>query len=256
MHCIRKPSTLLMAAALAAAAASGAQAENHQQPTFVPVDMMSCSFKEGKDWDDLEALNKTFIKWLKQQDPVYTYWIFTPRYHESNEFDFAWLGGWADGNAMGAGWDAWVKSGGGDAGEAFAETVECSASLATSLEVTRVEGAWPATGITWFARCELQGDATIFDALAAHQTAAVEMNSMAPPSSSWLFLPALGQGDPDFDYWHVQAWDSYASLGAGFEAYFNGGGWSTDAQIGLNEVEMCDLPNLYDFRLMYDPASP
>jgi hypothetical protein len=261
MHCIRNDSALLLAAALAAplaaGIASGAQADNHEQPTFVPVDMMTCSFKEDKDWDDLENLNKAFIKWVKQQeDSGYTYWIFTPRYHEGSDFDFAWLGGWADGNAMGAGWDAWVNSGGGNAGAAFAETVDCNASLAASLEVTRVQGAWPETGITWFARCELEDDATIFDALAAHKTAATEMNSMAPPSSSWLFLPLLGEGDPDFDYWHVQAWNSYASLGAGFEAYFNGGGWSTEAQIGLSEVEMCELPNLYDFRLMYDSASP
>lgn len=247
-----KVSTLMLAGLVAGGLSANAQADHHEGPTFAPVDLMACSFKEDKGWGDLEDLNKAFIKWVKKQgEKGYTYWIFTPRYHENNDMDFAWIGGWADGNAMGRGWDAWMEDS-GDVGEMFAETAECNQSLAASLEVTRVEGPWPEEGISWFARCDLQDDATLFDALDAHKKASSKMSGMAPPSSSWLFLPALGFGDAEFDYYHVQAWDSTAALGAGFEAYFNGGGWSTEEQTALNEIEMCESANLYNFRLMYD----
>ena len=74
------------------------------------------------------------------------------------------------------------------------------------------------------------------------------MAELGSPSFSWAFLPALGFGDVKFDYYHVESWASYADLGAGFDGYFNKGGWKTDNE-AMTGTASCGSPNLYDFHL-------
>jgi len=46
----------------------------------------------------------------------------------------------------------------------------------------------------------------------------------------------------------VESWEDFATLGAGFDAYFNQGGWMKANEL-MDGVTRCASPNLYRYRL-------
>lgn len=225
-------------------------ADNHDEMSFNANEIAACSMKEGKDRDDLKDLTKDFNRWLKKNDTGYTYFFLNSHYHEDPEAaDFYWVGSWEDGAGMGAGYDSWRNDSDG-LGEKFDETVDCDFSMTPSTTISEGEGGPWEEGVVWFQRCEIGEDSSLSDAIAAHRGASEAMAEMGEVSSSWAFLPGLGFGDAEFDYYHVKAWPSYSALGAGFDNYFNKGGWKAAAE-NQGDVVECASPNLYTYRLMY-----
>jgi hypothetical protein len=53
----------------------------------------------------------------------------------------------------------------------------------------------------------------------------------------------------EMDYYQVPTWPSYREIGAGFDNFFNKGGWKLQAEV--NEKAECASPNLYHFRLVH-----
>lgn len=232
------------------ALAQGAQADSHAEALqFGPAELMACSFKEDKGWSDLKDLIKDFNDWADDNDKDYSFWTITPRYREDNEMDFVWLGSWSSGAMMGSGWDAWIEDD-DDVGKAFNETADCVSSLTAVTPIHIADENWmkEKRGVLWFAQCSMEEGKSLADAVAGHHTTDAAMTKMGSPTNSWAFVPALGAGDLKFDYYHVASWADYASVGAGFDAYFNGGGWQVAAE-AEGDVLDCRSPNLYDFRL-------
>lgn len=231
-----------------------AQADHHMEMQFGANHMMTCSYNEGKDSSDLTKATNAFTKWVKKTANDYTYYILTPAFHEdSSQWDYAMIGSWPSGAGMGSGYDAWMADDDG-VGAMFADVATCDASLAAVTPIVMPEdgeGPWE-SGIVWFSRCDIDDGSGLAEAVGAHRRMAKAMSDMGEVSASWAFLPALGFGDIDFDYYHVQAWPSYGQLGSGFDAYFNKGGWKTQAAAQEDVVE-CSSPNLYDFRTMHSP---
>ncbi|GEM_PF-702681 len=247
-----KISGLLVSTGVLCVAAIGVQAQDDQEMRFAPSELMLCSFKEGQGNGDLKGLTKAFNKWLNKNDTDYTYYLLRPQYHEdSADWDFAWIGSWSDGAGFGAGYDAWLKDDDG-VGEQFEELMDCNYSMASVTPISVPEnGPWE-RGVVWFQRCEREDGVGLSDAIGAHRSSAqalAEMAEMGETAASWAFLPALGFGDVDFDYYHVQAWPSHGALGASFDNYFNKGGWKPVAEAEDGKME-CQSPNLYTFRLM------
>jgi hypothetical protein len=81
------------------------------------------------------------------------------------------------------------------------------------------------------------------------------MQEMGVEAQSWAFVPTLGFGNAKWDYYHVATFDSYAALGAGFDANYNKGGWKARAE-PMAGVASCASPNLYDFRIKMQGAAP
>jgi len=224
-----------------------AHAQDGTALEFTPVEMMACSFKEDKEWDHLDKLTEAFNKWLKKGDKDYTYWTFEPVFREDNELDFAWIGGWTSGAMFGKSWDNWFDDD-NDVGKLFNETADCVNSLASVTTIRAPADGWPEAGVTWFSRCTLEEGVSLRDAASAHGAMGSAMADMGSPAASWLFLPALGFGDVEFDYYHVESWDDFATLGAGFDAYFNQGGWMKANEL-MDDVTQCASPNLYRYKL-------
>jgi hypothetical protein len=237
-------------------AATTAQAADTMETEmrFAPVELFACTFNDGQDMDDLMDVSKSFNKWLEKNDPGYTYWVLTPRYRETgSEMDFAWIGSWADGASMGGGYDSWVADDGGTGAE-FAEVMDCDYSLSSVTEIHVPEGDWPEQSVVWFSRCEREDDVSLADAVGAHRMAGKGMmEAGAPEAASWVFLPGLGFGDVDFDYYQVVSWPTYTGFGSAFDAFFNNGGWKAQTEAMTDTVE-CQSPNLYDSRLMHAPG--
>lgn len=243
-------SGMLATAGVLSVVALPAQADHHMELKFAPSEMMTCAYKDGKDRDDLDKLTKAFSKWAKKNDPDYTFYILSPNFHEGAEdWDFAWIGSWSSGTGMGTGYDAWVKDN-GDVGPMFDDVMDCNSSLAAVTPISAPDDGDPwERGVVWFSRCELQGDAGLGEAVAAHRAMSDAMTKMGETSVSWAFVPALGFGDAEMDYYQVQAWPSYSEIGAGFDNFFNKGGWKPQAEV--NEKAECASPNLYNFRLVH-----
>jgi hypothetical protein len=59
----------------------------------------------------------------------------------------------------------------------------------------------------------------------AYQTETGYMNG------TWVFFPAYGGGDEDFDFKMVNAWDSHAERGRDYDLYANAGGYQKRREI-------------------------
>jgi len=233
-----------VAAALAVAGATAAPAFAQNAKSAKPVELYACTFKEGKGFGDLENANKGLKKWASKHSRGYNAWMITPQFRTGEDaFDVGFIGAYASAEQFGSQMQKWVHES-GDVSQAYTDALDCSHGLMASYTVLAPEGE-PAGGVVWFARCSLDEDSSMADAMASHTTVSNMMVEMEAPGASWMFAPSLGGGDAEFDYYHVAAWPSYAALGKAFEAYMNGGGIAR-ANTAMDDVAHCSSPNLYD----------
>lgn len=223
------------------------QADSHMEAQYVPAHINACTFRDGKGWSDLEALNEAFLGYIGDEPTDYSYWILTPRFRESTDMHFGWLGSWNSGEGFGAGFDGWAADG-GEVQQMFYETAECGSNMVAIAPISADPEDPPTNGVVWFSRCTLDDDASMEDAMKAHAEGSAAMRELGVEAQSWAFVPTLGFGDAKFDYYHVAAFDSYADLGNGFDANFNKGGWKARME-PMEGVVSCASPNLYDFRI-------
>ncbi len=191
-----------------------------------PVEAFFCNMQEGKTMKDLMDVSKRFSKWAAKNDPDYSAWILTPRFGQfMNMSQVVWLGSNENGNNMGKGLDAWVKTG-GDIQDEFDEVLDCMAhGLASSIEINAPDGS-PGDGVVMFAECEIDDGSDWSKAVEGHKKASTAMRSLGAKNSNWLFFPMIGgAADRDFDYWAVATFQSWTDYFAAYEIYVNGGGW-------------------------------
>jgi len=228
--------------------------DHHMEMQFVPAHINVCSFRDGKDWGDLDKLNEEFAEFVGEEGTDYSYWILTPRFREDSEMHFAWLGSWNSGAGFGAGFDNWAANA-GKLEQMFADTADCGSNMMAITPIVADPENGPTDGVVWFSRCTLEDDKGLGDAVAAHAKGSAAMMEMGVQAQSWAFLPVLGFGDAEHDYYHVATFDSYTGLGAGFDANFNMGGWKARAE-SMDGVASCASPNLYDFRIKMQGQQP
>ena len=228
-------------------------ASQEQSVKAGPVELFACTFREGKNYDDLLKLNEKFAKWASKNDPSYSAWTMTPNFRQNEgDFDIGWIGGWADGGAaMGRGQDKWFSSNGG-LGEAYWEVIDCSHSLVSSVPINAPVGA-PDNGLVMFASCTLEEGKTAKDSYPAHKKFSAEMVSKGAKGQSWLMYPALGFGDTDFDYYAVTSFRNYEELGEAWDLYTNGGGHEA-AEGAMAGLVSCDSPRVYNASLVVGNA--
>ena len=232
--------------AVAVTASMPASADNHEQANVDPVDMYMCTFREGKGFEDLDKLDARWKKWAAKNDPGQSAWRLVPMLRATDDpFAVGYLGSWTSGEAMGAGMDAWA--GGGDLLEDYEATIECKRALAASVEVNAPNGP-PENGVVWFSSCTVNEGSTLEDAYKAHSAVSAAMREMGGKAQSWLFYPSLGFGDVPFDYYSVVTFNSMSELGAGWEMYYNKGGWKKAAD--MNDAADCDSPRVYSANAM------
>jgi len=232
------------------------QAQDQQNPKFVPIEMYTCQYNKGKGSKDLQRVVDKWNKWTDENDSTpYTAWLLTPFiFDSSNNFDVGWIGAWPDGNAMGTSLATWLEKGGNLQGE-FDRVIDCSShATAASVMIKPPGGDWPGeTGMTVFADCNIAEGKTVQDAMAAHNEWVKHLNDNGSKAGLWVFWPGFGsneKGDDigpsgiSYDYKIVGAHPDMRSIGADWESFTNGGGWRK-AQELTNGVLQCDSPRVY-----------
>ena len=238
--------TTVGAAVFAALAITPAQADDHM--TAQPVELYACTFRDGKGMKDLEKANANFKKWAADNTSGHNAWMITPQFRSMDtEFHVGWIGAYQTAEDFGASTDKWVNAS-GSVSQAYYDAVECSHAMMSSY-ATGGQGAAPGDGVVWFSRCSLEDDASVADAAAGHARVADMMEGMGAGGSSWIFVPGLGSGDAEFDYYHVAAWPSYPAFAKAWEAYVNGGGMAKAMELHEG-VSNCKSPNMYDAQLI------
>ena len=254
--------TRIIVTAIAALLASGAsiaqdkKAEAAAAPAMVPVEIFTCNWRDGKDQGDLAKLNARLKEMMDKNNAPYSAWTLTPQFRAGEDgFDIAWLGSWTSGAAMG---DMVDSRGGGEAAELFKSynsVVDCSGGhmLMSSATIHAPDGP-PDDGVVMFSSCTVDEDSNMEAAMKAHAKGSADMRGRGSKGYSWIFHPALGFGETDFDYYMVVAMDNYAALGKAFDVYMNGGGWGARQKL-YDGVVSCDSPRVYDAKLVRKPAS-
>jgi hypothetical protein len=225
-----------------------------------PVELFACKWREGKGMDDLLKVTERWKQWADENAPGYDAWILTPYFVSGNDpMDVGWIGSWRTSADMAAQMGSWMTADEGIGAE-FDKVVDCSDShaLMASYPLQPRTGP-PGSGPVWFASCSLQDGVEVDKAIEAHarnvailrdRESGVQRQGNVKTGvkmSSWVFVPALGAGDLDFDYYSVVYHGTYADLGANFDQYFNSGGMKR-AWANMKDVARCDNPHLYDAR--------
>lgn len=225
----------------------GAPLAQAQQPQGVPVDFLACNFRDGKGRADLEKAAATFRKWANEKDIAYAAWNLYPQYHPGLNFDVGWMGAWPDGEAFGVSMERWKAAETAEIRESIGEVLDCSGihQLAVSLPINAPEST-PQDGILMSYQCTLNDGVSMSQAYAAHLEAGTLMKSMGSLSVSWMFQPAIGAGDIDYDYLHAVVFYRYSDLGAAMDMHINGGGRAAQQKV-LSKVSSCQTPVIFDF---------
>lgn len=229
---------------------TSAQEAAEGRPNFAPVEIYACDFNKGKDQADLDKVIVSWNKWMDEtgKEP-YSAWVYTADYNSPDySFDIAWLGAWPDGNTMGRLGDTYMTSGGAIA-EAFAKVMTCGAhSNWASMQIRDGASEAGKDAVLQFADCTVGEGSTMaasLDALGNMNAYQAEQGSLA---SQWVFFPVFG-GNVDYDFKMVTAHANYASLGADYERYGNGGGFMKAAEI-IGDKFDCGTARVYRSKMV------
>jgi hypothetical protein len=169
------------------------------------------------------------------------------QYHNGAGFNVGCLGAWPDGEAFGVSVEKCQSTAEGRALQAeFNALIDCSGrhELAASLPINSSD-CIPKDGVVTFYQCSLKDGKTLSHAYTAHLATGTAMKAMGSMGLSWMFQPALGAGDIDFDYYHVVAFYRYSDMGITMEMFANGGGNQKQTSF-LSPVASCETPTVFD----------
>jgi hypothetical protein len=213
----------------------------------IPVEMFVCDYKDRKDAGDYQKVTDRWTAFMDENGvDDYAAWMLTPYFYGGDQdFDFIWMGAYADGNAMGADYDTWLRDG-GDINEAFGEVADCRAHIMHSSAMYKApaNNETPTSGIITMMNCKLNEGRRYADVKKAELKWAEYLTSNGSSAGFWHWFPAYGGGDSDFDYKVVFAYNNFTELGADFERAANGGGREAGEEI-FADVDDCDDARIY-----------
>jgi hypothetical protein len=226
-------------------------------PRWIPVETWTCDFNAGKSMADLEPVIDAWSKWAdKRGFTDYFASILTPNYYGELPFDIGWLGAWKDGNAMGAGTDAWVNTG-GKVSAMFAEVITCDSHsnfVSTMIKPPVSENEeGDKTFVLDFTNCTIR-DGQDFEAAMAGLTAwAGHQGANGFQNSTYMMFPVFGETNDDYSFKIVEGHDNHTTFGADYELMSNGGHWQKQEEL-LSGALKCDSPRVYDARVIREMA--
>lgn len=226
-----------------------AWADNHsseEEPTaIVPVEIYACNYLDGKGPEDLGKANAFWNKWAdKAGMDKYFAMTMVPVFYGEDTFDVAWLGVWADGEAMGSGLDSWLSSG-GEASEKFAEVVDCHihANFATMRVKAPPEDS-PDNLFLEFSDCKVNEGVDWDEMFGGMVDFGDYSAERGYKNGTWVMFPMYGGGKEEFDFKVVNSWRTMADAGAAFDMYGTGGDWRKSMEMSGGDM-MCDSSRVY-----------
>lgn len=231
-----------------------AQAQQGPPPP-APVEIYACDFVDGKDMDDLRAVNAELNSWADGEGIDMFSSMATPVFHSPDDaYDVYFLDAWSDGAALGAGYSRYYSQSGARIEAAYGAVVECESHAYYSgiMVVPPAEGR--NGGPLQFQDCTLLENRSLGDAIEA----ITAFSGGAGPKLGGfaVLLPFVGQPrDITYDFKLVAIFDSFQTMGNAFDAMFKGGG-GQQANSTVGSTMTCDTPRMYNqvvIRQMKEP---
>ena len=216
-------------------------------PQFRPVEMWACSFNNGKDQGDMDKVYEDIV--VESGDSAYAAFQLNAYFRSNQEFDFLYLGAWADGSTMGAGIGT-DMTGDTDAGEGWEETVTCPASLMfASTWINRPDntGGGNDDFIMTVADCHVAhgvSNAQAAGALRRYNEYAVANGSDV---GTLLWYPAYGHGEAEFDFKLTNVYSDAQHFGDSFSWFTDNQAYNVRSDL-LTGIVSCDSARVYSAR--------
>jgi hypothetical protein len=216
------------------------------QPTPI-LEIFACTFNENNDRGDFDAATARWTAWADRNNVRdYSAFIATPFLWSTDQtFDVLWLGAWPNATAMGAGEALYFRTGREiDAG--FSAVADCAShSQWAEVIVNQPDTPPPENGIATFNDCELRGDYTVPEVLAAIGQLGEYYRGRGGPNAfvAALFPVAGLADDEDYDFKLVTGFGSIEEYGRGLDLY-TGGGFMRAGELTGRLLE-CDSPRVY-----------
>ena len=246
---MRKILFAALSAALLSTAGIATAAENEGR-RFVPVETFTCNFQDGKSMADLEPVIDAWNKWADDKGfSDYFAAVVTPHYFGEYPFDIGWLGAWKDGNAMGAGEDAWINEG-GEVSAMFFDVIDCDSHTnfaSTLVKPPQDPEEGDTTFVLEFSNCSVKDGKTYDEVMAGMDAWAEYQSENGFTNSTYAMFPVFGESNNDYDMKRVQGHDDHTAAGADYERMGNGGHWRKQREI-LGELVDCDISRVYNAR--------
>ena len=203
-------------------------------PDLIPIELMACSFRDGQDQSDYDRVNARMVEWMEDNDSEpYAGFQLNPIYAGNQDFDFVYVGVWANGSSMGTDITEYAATA-GDISDASNEVVDCpGSSMYTSLQLRETASDGPADGfVLTLSDCEVAKGRSVRDAIdALREYGAYRDASGAPTGGTWVWFPTLGNGEEDFDFKLANSYANVQGFGDGFQ-------WNRDQQAYIKRTEL------------------
>ena len=251
---MKKLGFAVISAALTMLGATSAVAQDDEAPAFelpskvVPVEIWACSYRDRQGPDDLDDVVEGWSDYMDDNEvDNYAAWTLTKwAYGPNQEFDFLWLGAWADGNAMGTGLDMFTDSG-GEHFDNFMRVSDCSAhTMAGSINYKATEDGTPQNALITFANCNVAEGASYPEVAQATREWAALLTESGSQASAFHWFPSYGGGGESVpDFLSVVAYPNFTELGADFERLTNGEMFRQQGAL-FNDIVNCDVRRIYN----------
>lgn len=214
---------------------------------IIPVEAFLCNYNDGQGPADLTDAVDGWNAYMDKNDvDTYAAWTLTKNYTgPDQEFDFIWLGAWADGNAMGVG-DDMMRESGGEYIADFFKVANCGVHInSASINYKLPEGGTPGNGVLTFSNCTVNdGKSYAAIAEATHAWADV-LTEAGSKAALYHWFPIFGGGGDSPDFTVVTAYANYSDLGADYERRTNGELFR-QANALYGDLMDCDVARVYD----------
>jgi len=245
---MKKKLTLVVSAILVATFGSG-NVVAQDVPTFIPVEIFTCNYNDGKGAADLDAVVELWTKYMDDaKNDSYAAWTMTKHYASDDQtFDVAWIGASKSGTAMGEGNDHWLANG-GEVGAAFSEVLTCGM---TGLYASRMfkappDGNTPEGGVLVFSNCSTEEGARYEDVVAATNTWAGILDEAGSKAAIYHWYPIYGTGEDDIGWKVITAYPSHAELGKSYDLM--AGGLYLKSRELFGDSTDCDVARVYNVK--------
>ena len=247
---MKKTLVSVILAGLITALGGGVATAQNGPPLMIPVDILACTYNEGKGPADLNAVITDWKEWVgdTDYDDDFSAWSLTKHYAgPEQEFDFLWLLAWRNGNAMGGAWQEYLENGGEIAAK-FAEATNC-AGAANFVSINHRQtpnNNTPGDGVLVFSDCKRKKGMSNADVGRAMGRWAAVLDDRDLDVGIFHWYPVFGGGgEPPFHFKQIYAFENHRALGNFYETMTNGNLYPEQQAItGL--VMDCDIARVYN----------
>lgn len=209
-------------------------AQDGGPPQFRPVEMWACTLKDGKDQGDVQNVYEGIVE--SSGDAAYAAWHLNPYFvgNLRENFEFLYLGAWADGSSMGGGLKNEMENA-SDVGEEWDETLDCASLMFASnrIQANADVGEGDGNFVLAVSDCDVAEGRTSAQAIGAisrfndYRVA----NGLTVGTIAWF--PVYGGGDADYTFKLVSVFGDGQALGDAFQ-------WTVDNAAYRVEGDMTD----------------